>query len=88
MQKIFITLVLTLGLAACSSTSQSDRTVGGALIGAGTGALVGGAIDGGRGALVGAAIGGVGGAVIGHETAPKKCWYRDENGRRYRDVCP
>ena len=88
MNKFIIPVVLALGLAGCSSTSQSDRTVGGALLGAGAGALVGGAIDGGRGALVGAAIGGVGGAVVGHQTAPKACWYRDDRGRRYRDVCP
>ena len=88
MNRILISVALVLGLAACSSTSQSDRTVGGALLGAGTGALVGGAIDGGRGALIGAAIGGVGGAVVGHETAPKRCVYRDERGRRYRDDCP
>lgn len=88
MKRILVCIALTVGLAACSSTSQSDRTVGGALLGAGTGALVGGAIDGGRGALIGAAVGGVGGAVVGHETAPKSCVYRDERGRRYRDVCP
>lgn len=88
MNKVFLAIALTLSLAACSSHSQSDRTVGGALIGAGTGALVGGAIDGGRGAAVGALIGGAGGAVIGHQTAPKSCVYRDERGRRYRDVCP
>ncbi len=88
MIKVILPIVLALGLAGCSSTSQSDRTVGGALIGAGAGALVGGAIDGGRGAAVGALIGGASGAVVGHQTAPKKCWYRDEYGRRYRDVCP
>lgn len=88
MNKVIVAIVLALTVAGCSSTSRSDRTVGGALIGAGSGAIIGGAIDGGRGAAVGALIGGASGAVIGHQTAPKACWYRDDRGRRYRDVCP
>lgn len=87
MLKIIVPLCAVLVLAGCNSDSQSDRALGGAAIGAGAGALIGGAAGGWRGAAVGAAVGGVGGAAVGAATTPKKCWYRDDYGRRYRDVC-
>jgi len=86
MQKTFIiAAVVALSLGGCSEYSAADRTVGGALVGAGTGALIGGAVGGGNGALAGAAIGGVGGAVIGHETTPDACTATDARGRPLRD---
>ncbi|MCE1237526.1 MAG: bacteriocin [Hyphomicrobiales bacterium] len=89
MLKIVAPIALALALAACSTTSQTDRTLGGAAIGAGTGALIGAATGGGSSAvLTGAAIGGMGGAVIGAATTPKNCWARDSYGRRYRVACP
>lgn len=89
MIKIAAPIALALMLAACSTTSQTDRTLGGAAIGAGTGALIGAATGGGSGAvLTGAAIGGMGGAVVGAATTPKNCIARDRYGRRYRVACP
>lgn len=59
----------SLGLSACASMSNKER---GAVIGAGTGAAVGGVIGNNtgstaRGAIIGAVIGGAAGAVIGHQ---------------------
>jgi hypothetical protein len=67
--------VLTLALAASavvlagcvSPNGEPDNTASGALIGAGSGALIGGANGrGGDGALIGAAIGAIAGGLIGH----------------------
>lgn len=80
---------LALALAGCSEYSRSDRAVGGALIGGGTGALIGAAAAGsGTGALVGGLIGAGTGAIIGAETTPRACWARDAYGNRYRVQCP
>lgn len=62
-------VVLSLTAGACSTMSQRDR---GAVIGAGTGAVVGGVIGNqtgstARGAIIGAVLGGAAGAVIGHQ---------------------
>lgn len=82
-------VALSLTLAACSTTSQSDRALGGAAIGAGAGALIGAATGGGTGAVVtGAAVGAAGGAIVGAATTPKRCWVRDDYGRRHRVACP
>ena len=67
--------VLTLALAASavgltgcvSPNGEPDNTASGALIGAGTGVLIGGANGrGGDGALIGAAVGAIAGGLIGH----------------------
>jgi osmotically inducible lipoprotein OsmB len=57
----------TLGLAGCSSMSQQDRNTA---IGAGAGAVVGGALTGGSpaGVVGGAAVGG----VIGNQVKPPR----------------
>ena len=69
--------VMALALGGCSEYSRQDRAVGGAAIGAGTGALIG------------AAATGTGtGAIIGAETTPRGCWARDAYGNRYRVQCP
>src|SRR5687768_9042015 len=62
-------LISSLGLSACQSMSNKER---GAVIGAGTGAAVGGVIGNqtgstARGAIIGAVVGGAAGAVIGHQ---------------------
>lgn len=59
----------SLALAGCYT--PGDRAAGGAVLGAGTGALLGAAATGrGSGALAGAAIGAASGAVIGAATTP------------------
>lgn len=92
MKKILIvgflgTTILALG--ACSEYSRRDRAIGGGLIGAGTGALIGGlASRSAGGAVAGGAIGGVAGAIIGAETTPRACRARDYYGRIVRVPCP
>ncbi|MGI6245317.1 MAG: hypothetical protein ACOYJQ_06080 [Pseudochelatococcus sp.] len=84
MKNLVIVSLLALGLAACNTSSPTDRAVGGALIGGGAGALVGGLASGtAGGALAGGAIGAAGGAVVGAATAPRceEYWY---GGRRYQ----
>ena len=50
-----------------SGCTKQEKTVGGAVLGAGTGALIGGAASGNAGgAIAGGAIGGVAGGLIGH----------------------
>ena len=83
-----VLVVLGLLLAACTTDSQSDRTIGGAAIGAGTGAAIGAIAGGGRGAAIGAIAGGVGGALIGRATTPNNCIYRRADGSTFRDRCP
>jgi osmotically inducible lipoprotein OsmB len=84
---LMIAAIVVLGLAGCSEYSQSDRTVAGGLIGAGTGAAIGSAVSGGNpgSTIAGAAIGGVTGAVVGHETTPEACTATDARGRPLRD---
>ena len=55
------TLVVTLG--ACT---KSQKTIGGAALGAAGGALIGNAIGGGTGAIIGGVAGAGAGAVIGN----------------------
>lgn len=61
---------LTLLALACAglvlTTGCANKTQTGAVIGAGSGALIGHAVGGNSGAWAGAAIGGVGGALIGN----------------------
>jgi hypothetical protein len=62
---------LMLTLSACTNPYDPvQRTIGGGLIGAGSGAAIGAAAAGGHGAAVGAAIGGAVGAVGGLITTP------------------
>jgi osmotically inducible lipoprotein OsmB len=57
-------LTATLLLTGCS---KKEKTIGGALIGAGTGAGIGAAAGGTGGAVIGGATGGAAGGLIGHE---------------------
>lgn len=75
-----VLLALSAGLlcCGCSTWHKLDDTEKGAVIGTGSGAVVGGAIsDSPVGALVGGAVGGVGGGLIGHEV------HRDDDRRHY-----
>ncbi|MCB0358317.1 MAG: glycine zipper 2TM domain-containing protein [Bdellovibrionales bacterium] len=61
--------VLLIGAGGCSTWNKLDRTEKGAVIGGGSGALVGSQVgEGAGGALVGGALGATAGGVIGHET--------------------
>ena len=68
---------LLLGLSACTNPYDPvQRTIGGGLIGAGSGAAIGAAAAGGHGAALGAAVGGAVGAVSGLITTPPPPRYR------------
>ena len=71
-------------MTGCASTGTSTTTDG-ALIGAGTGALLGQAIGHNTGStLAGAAIGGLAGAAIGNnEEKKQRRYYRDNRGSTY-----
>ena len=90
MKRIFIPALCVIGaaLSACSTDSQSDRTIGGGALGAGTGAAIGAIAGGGRGAAIGAIAGGVGGALIGRATTPNNCVFRRADGSRFYGPCP
>ncbi len=69
MRKAIVLSIVMTALAACGH-SEGTRAVTGGLIGAGGGAVIGGAT--GLGAGTGALIGGVGGAGAGALTAPHR----------------
>ena len=72
-----ILIGLALGLSACTNPYDPvQRTIGGGLIGAGSGAAIGAAAAGGHGAALGAAVGGAVGAVGGLITTPPPPRYR------------
>lgn len=92
MKHIIACLLIAGSLAACNTVEE--RALGGGLIGAGTGAVIGGvATRSAGGALAGAAIGGVGGAVIGAATTPQRgyatrwCQGYDDYGNLVRVAC-
>jgi hypothetical protein len=83
MKKFVVAIGMIGALASCTPTEQ------GTAIGAGTGAIIGGAVTNSwGGAAVGAAAGGLVGNLIGrsHERQGY-CVYRDRNGRRYEAPC-
>ncbi|MBS0249034.1 MAG: bacteriocin [Proteobacteria bacterium] len=84
---VAVVAALGLGLAGCE-TARQDRVAGGALIGAGTGALIGGLAGRSTGAAVaGGLIGAAAGAIIADETRPGRCYWRDRYGRRHYVRC-
>jgi len=62
-------LATTVLLTGCS---KEEKTIGGALIGAGAGAGIGAAAGGGGGAAIGGVGGGILGGVIGHSMGDDK----------------
>jgi osmotically inducible lipoprotein OsmB len=67
--KIIVLAAILLGVSACGDT-WGQRAVTGGAIGAGTGAVVGGAT--GMGVLPGAIVGGAVGAGVGAATTPER----------------
>ena len=70
---VFISLALAtaVSLGGCNSPQQSQNTATGALVGAGTGAVIGGLATGrAGGALAGAGIGAVAGGLLGAASTP------------------
>ena len=64
-------VALVLGVTSCTNPyDPGQRALGGAAIGAGTGAAIGAAAGGGTGAAIGAATGGALGAITGAATTP------------------
>jgi hypothetical protein len=86
--RFLIVPAIALALTACNTNSATDRTVGGAAIGAAGGAAIGGIAGGWQGAGIGALAGGAAGALIGRATTPNACLYRDVYGRTYQAACP
>jgi len=58
--------------ASADPYNPAERALGGGLLGAGTGAVIGAISGGGRGAAIGAAVGGGLGAVAGAATTPPR----------------
>lgn len=64
-RSVKITAVALAGaLTVAGCTEREQRVAGGGLLGAGAGALIGGALGGSRGAVAGALIGGAAGLII------------------------
>src|ERR1700720_3831866 len=80
-----VAIGLVLGLSACTNPYDPvQRTIGGGLIGAGSGAAIGAAAAGGHGAALGAAVGGAVGALTGLiTTPPPPAYHGSYNHRRY-----
>jgi osmotically inducible lipoprotein OsmB len=95
MRTILASLALAGVLAGCNAYDPRDRAIAGGLIGAGTGAVVGGLATGRPGgAVAGGLIGAAGGAIIGAATTPRRPYYRgrwcrgyDRAGYRIRYRC-
>jgi osmotically inducible lipoprotein OsmB len=84
MKHVLTALLLAGSLTACNAYNQTDRAIAGGLIGAGTGAVIGGvATRSPGGAVAGAIIGGAGGAIIGAATTPERGYYRRRYCRGY-----
>lgn len=64
--KAVVAIILFSGTMLLMGCSKEEKTVGGALIGAGTGAVIGGAAGGAGGAVGGGILGGVAGGLIGN----------------------
>ena len=83
MIRIFgIAVVLAATVAMPAREAVAQNTLGGALLGGGVGAIVGGAVGGGRGAAIGAVIGAGTGAAIASEGERRRGGYY-----YYRDGC-
>jgi osmotically inducible lipoprotein OsmB len=94
MKHVFAAIVLAGSLTACNAYNPADRAIAGGVIGAGTGAVIGGvATRSAGGAVAGAVIGGAGGAILGAATTPgrgygrRSCRGYDEYGDPVRYAC-
>ena len=82
MKKLLVLAVMALTLAGCE-TARQDRVLGGALLGAGGGALIGGLAGRSTGAAVaGGLIGAAAGAIIADATYPGRCYRITRSGHR------
>jgi hypothetical protein len=82
-RKSLVVIAVALALAGCANGRQ-DRVLGGALIGGGTGALIGGLAGQTAGAaLAGGLIGAAAGAIIADATRPGWCYYWRHHRRHY-----
>jgi hypothetical protein len=59
-------------LLCFSGCTKKEKTLGGAALGIGTGALIGSAAGGTGGGIAGAAIGGLAGGLVGHSMGDDK----------------
>jgi osmotically inducible lipoprotein OsmB len=83
MRRTLVVIAMALALAGCANGRQ-DRVLGGAVIGGGTGALIGGLAGRTAGAAVaGGLIGAVAGAIIADATRPGWCYYWRNHRRHY-----
>jgi hypothetical protein len=82
-RKIMIMLAPALILGGCANNYGVEGAAVGAAVGAGVGAATDSDI--GTAAAIGAAAGAIGGTLIRKEG--NWCYYRDRNGREYRDRC-
>ena len=69
---ILVAVALIATLTMVAGCTKQEKTVGGVLIGAGTGAAIGGAAGGGTGAAVGGVSGGLLGGIIGNSMGDDK----------------
>lgn len=82
MRKLLLVGAAALALAGCQ-TDRQDRMFSGAVIGGGTGALIGGLAGRSAGAAVaGGLVGAAAGALIADATRPGYCYYRTRHGHR------
>jgi len=83
MRRKVAVIAMALALAGCANGRQ-DRVLGGAVIGGGTGALIGGLAGRTAGAAVaGGLIGAAAGAIIADATRPGWCYYWRNHRRHY-----
>ncbi len=88
MRKIVLVALMALTLAGCE-TARQDRVLGGTLIGAGSGALIGGLAGRSTGAVVaGGLIGAAAGAIIADATYPGRCYRVTRSGHKRYVRCP
>jgi uncharacterized protein YcfJ len=82
MRKVFLVALMALMLTGCE-TARQDRVLGGTLIGAGSGALIGGLAGRSTGAAVaGGLIGAAAGAIIADATYPGRCYRITRSGHK------
>jgi len=80
---LIVSAAAMMALAAAPASAQSNRTLTGAAIGAGSGAIIAGP----PGAVVGGVIGAVvGGPAIGPRRGYQKCWIDKRGYQRCRWV--